>query len=194
MISESFSNSATRVATIRQHAVRRADELGDTPESDDISISWGDLKTPPGTALFRAQWTDRSGDRALSGLWVDGQIISGPLDAMDALLRRWQETPGGLPDASVAATACSYLFDADDRHRLVTATRTQQQQGVTTPPDSDSVPSVHDPVYRRQEPDLRLVFYWLDRHERAYRVEIRRDSDGSLHYDADRLPDSETRP
>jgi hypothetical protein len=176
-------------ANIRRHAAARARELGGAPHADDVEITWAALETPPGTRLFRAHWADRSGERALTGVWVDGNVNSGPLDAIELLLRRWRETMGHLPDAGVVASICAFLLDADCRYRLLVGLIEERLEAVPAPLRR----LLHEPVYVGGEADLPLAFCWLDAYGRPLRVQIGRDRDGRIAFEAIALQDLDRR-
>ncbi len=167
-------------ANIRRHAATRARELGGAPREDDVDIVWAALETPPGARLFRARWVDRSGERALTGVCLDGDIDSRPLDAIDRLLRRWHETTGRLPDVSVAAAVSAFLLDADRRHRGLLGPTADWSEAVPAPLRAQ----LHGPVYIGGAAELPLVFWWLDAHDSPVRIEIGRDRDSRIAFSA----------
>lgn len=167
-------------ANIRRSVAARARELGGEPRAADIGIAWAAFSTPPGARLFRAHWVDHSGARALTGVCIDDDINTRPLEAIDLLLRRWRETAGGLPDAGVVATACAFLLDADGRHRVLLAPMDDRIETLPEPLRR----AVHGPVYLGGDGELPLAYFWLDAHDRPFRVEIGRDRDGRITYQA----------
>jgi hypothetical protein len=187
LIAEPIHDPVDTEANIRRHAAGRARELGGAPRADDVAIVWAGLETPPGARLFRAHWADRGGDRALTGVWTDSDVNSRPLDAIDLLLRRWRETTGRLPDAGIVASACAFLLDADCRHRLLV-------RPIEEP--LEAAPArlrwrLHEPVYLGGERDLPLAFCWLDTSGRYFRVQIGRDRNGRIAFEAIALQDLE---
>jgi hypothetical protein len=172
-------------AKIRRHVLVRARELGSAPRPEDVQITWAGLETPPGARLFRAQWPDRSGERALTGVWVDGDVNSRPLEAIELLLRRWRDSMGDLPDAGIVACVCAFLLDADCRHRILAGPVEEWPEAIPAP----LRPFVHAARFLGAQTDLPLAFWWLDGHGRLLRVQIGRNSDGRIEFEVIPLQD-----
>lgn len=172
-------------ASIRSHAATRAQELGGAPYANDIDIEWAALESPPDTRLFRAYWIDRSGQRGLTGVWIEGDINSYPLNAIDCVLRRWRDTTGHLPHAEVVASVCAFLLDADSSHRALIGPKKDWPEAV--PPALRQ--RLHEPIYIGDLADLPLAFWWLHRNDRLLRVEIGRDRDGRIIFEVAPLQD-----
>ena len=183
MTTDSVDDSTVLEANIRDHVAVRARELGGAPRAADVDITWGAFETPPGVRLFRARWIDHSGERALTGVCLDGEINTRPLDAIDLLLHRWRDCAGRLPDADMIATVCAFLLDADCRHQVVVGPTEDWLEVVPKLARG----RLHGPVYTGGDAELPLVFFWLDTDDRPFRVEIRCDRDGRIAFESTTL-------
>jgi hypothetical protein len=189
MSADSPYDSAVVEASIRDHVSARASELGGAPRPADVDLTWGAFETPPGVRLFRAHWADHSGERALTGVWIDGDLSTRPLDAIDLLLHRWRECRGRLPNADILANACAFLLDAGCRYRVVM----EPLEGWLAIAPASAQSRLHGPVYVSGREDLPLAFYWVDTRDRFFRVDIGRDRDGRIAFDSTSLQEAAPR-